>query len=327
MRLRCRCDGRIGVARPRGRTPICVLLYHRVADDAANSWTISHDLFARQIGWLQKRFEMISLAEAQRRIRSGVNSRPAVSITFDDGYAENCRRAIPLLVKERIPCTYFVTTRNVLEDEPFPHDLARGSRLAPNTVEQLQAMAAAGIEIGAHSYTHANLGPIVDPQQLRFEVAAAGEGLRAALGRPIRYFAFPFGCFANLNRDAFALAAECGYEAVCSAYGGYNFPGDDAFHLQRICPGNDMIHLKNWTTVDPRKVRTPRFLYEQNVLKSRGGCEHTLPLLPGEGWGEGNPEKRSNSESGSCSGVPSPRPSPEGRGGPCAETPEMHSFP
>ena len=260
-------------AAARGRTPICVLFYHRVADDRANPWTISHDLFARQIGWLQKRFEMISLAEVQRRIRSGVNSRPAVSVTFDDGYAENCRRAIPLLVKDRIPCTYFVTTRNVLEGEPFPHDLAGGNRFAPNTVEQLQAMAAAGIEIGAHSYTHANLGLIVDPQQLRFEVAAAGEDLRAALGRPVRYFAFPFGCYASLNRDAFALAAECGYEAICSAYGGYNFPGDDAFHLQRICAGNDMIHLKNWTTVDPRKLRTPRFLYDRSFLDSRGNGE------------------------------------------------------
>ena len=309
------------------RAPICVLVYHRIADDAANSWTMSHDLFARQIGWLQQRFEMISLAEAQRRIRSGVNSRPAVSVTFDDGYAENCRRAIPLLVKDRIPCTYFVTARNVLEDEPFPHDVAAGTRFAPNSIEELQAMAAAGIEIGAHSYTHANLGAIVDPQQLRFEVAAAGEDLRAALGRPIRHFAFPFGSYANLNRAAFVLAAECGYEAVCSAYGGYNFPGDDAFHLQRICPGNDMIHLKNWTTVDPRKVKTPRFLYDQSFFDSRRGFEDSSPLAPGEGRGEGNPAKRSKSEAGTGSSVPSPQPSPEGRGGPCAETPGMHLLP
>ena len=170
-------------AAARGRSPICVLFYHRIADDRANSWTISHDLFARQIGWLQKHFEMISLAEAQRRIRSGANSRPAVSVTFDDGYAENCRRAIPLLVKERIPCTYFVTARNVLEGEPFPHDLAGGNRFAPNNVEQLQAMAAAGIEIGAHSYTHADLGLVADPRQLRFEVVAA-EGGSAGGGGP-----------------------------------------------------------------------------------------------------------------------------------------------
>ena len=81
----------------------------------------------------------------------------------------------------------------------------------------------------------------------------------------MRYFAFPFGRFENLNAKAFALARQAGYEAVCSAYGGFNFPGDDAFHVQRIPVGDDMIHLKNWTTVDPRKLNTPRFPYDCHV--------------------------------------------------------------
>jgi hypothetical protein len=58
------------------------------------------------------------------------------------------------------------------------------------------------------------------------------------------------------------MAYDAGYEAVCSAYGGFNFPGDDAFHLQRIHGDADMIRLKNWTTVDPRKKRTRRYTYE-----------------------------------------------------------------
>ncbi len=90
---------------------------------------------------------------------------------------------------------------------------------------------------------------------------SAGEDLQAALGRPVRYFAFPFGCFRHLNAEAFALARQAGYEAVCSAYGGFNFPGDDAFHVQRIPLGDDMIHLKNWATVDPRKL-SARFNYD-----------------------------------------------------------------
>ena len=67
---------------------------------------------------------MVSLAEAQRRLASGRNDRPCVSITFDDGYADNCDQALPLLIRERIPCTYFVTTRNVIDGKPFPHDVA-----------------------------------------------------------------------------------------------------------------------------------------------------------------------------------------------------------
>ena len=94
------------------------------------------------------------------------------------------------------------------------------------------------------------------------EVVAAGEELQAALGKPVRHFAFPYGQYANLNRQVFHLAYENGYDGVCSAYGGFNFPGDDAFHLQRIPADYSMLRLKNWTTLDPRKLHTRRFEYE-----------------------------------------------------------------
>jgi peptidoglycan/xylan/chitin deacetylase (PgdA/CDA1 family) len=244
-----------------GRLPAIVLFWHRIADDRANSWTTSHALFVRQIRWLQKRFAFVSLGEAQRRIREGGNHQPCVSVTFDDGYADNCRRAIPWLIEQRIPCTYFVTVQNVLDGEPFSHDLAMGHRFAPNTVEQLRAMAAAGVEIGAHTFSHANLGAITDRRLSQHEVVTARDRLQSAIGRQVRYFAFPYGLYANLSPAAFALAEEAGYTGVCSAYGGFNFPGDDPFHLQRIPGDAPMICMKNWVTLDPRKLRTPRFEY------------------------------------------------------------------
>ena len=259
------------------RVPVIVLYYHRVADDGASGWTTSNRTFARQIRWLRDRFELISLQEAQRRVRRGANHRPCVSITFDDGYADNCQQAVPLLIKERIPCTYFVTLQNVLDGEPFAHDVAEGNSFAPNTPEQLKAMAAAGMEIGAHTYTHPDLGPMTDRRRLYYEVVSAGEELQELIGRPVRYFAFPIGQYANLNRRAFDLAYEAGYEAVCSAYGGFNFPGSDPFHLQRIAVDDDMIRLKNWVTGDPRKLNTPRFVYQASTRRSG-----RVPLGSGE---------------------------------------------
>jgi peptidoglycan/xylan/chitin deacetylase (PgdA/CDA1 family) len=240
---------------------LAVLFYHRVADDLATPWTISNRMFARQIEWLRSRFELVSLDEVQRRVRRGANHRPAVSITFDDGYSENCREAIPLLVKEQIPCTYFVTLRNVLEGEPFSHDLILGHSFAPNTTEQVRAMAGAGIEIGAHTYAHADLGSITDRRLLRLEIVEAGEAIAHLVGRPVRYFAFPYGSRASLSREAFQMAREAGYKAACSAYGGFNFPGDDAFHIQRIPADQQMLRLKNWLTFDPRKLWVQRFTY------------------------------------------------------------------
>jgi len=113
--------------------PIAVLFYHRVADDEACEWTISNQTFVEQVRWLREHVELISLAEVQRRVRSGSNDRPAVAITFDDGYADNCQQAIPFLVEQGVPCTYFVTLYNVLAGQPFAHDLLCENYFAPNT--------------------------------------------------------------------------------------------------------------------------------------------------------------------------------------------------
>ncbi len=239
-----------------GRAPVPILFYHRVADDCANSWTISNRDFERQIRWLSRRFEIVPLKEVQRRIggHAAPSKRLAVSITFDDGHADNCQRAIPLLIKHRIPCTYFVTVDHIVSGEPFASD-----GCAPNTVEQIRAMAAAGIEIGLHTASHADLGAIRDRQTLRYETVDAMRRLEDIVQRKVRYFAFPYGQYVNMSSAAFQMAREAGFEAVCSAYGGYNFPGDDPFHLQRIHADPGMIRVKNRVTIDPRMARTVRY--------------------------------------------------------------------
>jgi peptidoglycan/xylan/chitin deacetylase (PgdA/CDA1 family) len=237
-----------------GESPVVALFYHRVADEHPNDWTMSRAMFARQIDWLSGECDIVSLAEGQRRLREG-NRRTAVAITFDDGYAENCDFALPLLVERRLPFSYFVSVGNVLNQLPFPHDVAAGRPLPVNTIDQLRALPDNFCEIGNHTRTHPDLGQIGDPDRLFDETIAAGDSLAAAVSRQIRYFAFPFGRPQNLNAAAVRLLRDNGYLGYCSAYGGYNFPGDEPFHLQRIAVDDEFIRLKNWVTLDGRKQR------------------------------------------------------------------------
>lgn len=246
-----------------GRAPVMVIFYHRVADHTPNDWTISNARFRQQIDWLEANFDLVSLDEAQRRIREG-NSRASVTITFDDGYADNCEQALPLLIRRHIPCTYFTTSSYTRMGKAFPHDVAEGSPLQPNTVEQLRSLATAGIDIGAHTRSHADLGQITCKKTLYDEIVGGRDQLQQTLGVEVRHFAFPYGLHENLNAAVFKIAAEAGFAGVCSAYGGYNLPGEDSFHLQRIHADPEIVRLKNWLTVDPRKVRrTERYLYDQ----------------------------------------------------------------
>ncbi len=237
-----------------GQAPICVLFYHRVADHHANDWTITTTDFSKHIDWMKQHVEFVSLAEAQARIASGTNERVAVGITFDDGYADNYDFAIPLLLAEGIPCTYFVSLDFVLTGRPFPHDVQAGQPLAVNTVEQLREMAAAGVQIGAHTRSHRDLGNVAAVDIIYDEIVLASQELSELIGTPIRYFAFPYGLPENLNRKVVEFARAYGLAGVCSAYGAYNFPGQDAYHIQRIHGDPELIRLKNWLTVDPRKL-------------------------------------------------------------------------
>jgi peptidoglycan/xylan/chitin deacetylase (PgdA/CDA1 family) len=237
-------------------SPVRIMFYHRVADEHPNDWTLSTRTFAKQIHWLRRRFDIVSLAEAQRRIIEGHRGRPAACITFDDGYADNLRFALPLLARYEIPYTYFVATEFIETGRPFPHDEAAGEPLIPNSPGQLRRLAAAGAEIGAHTRNHVNLGDCHSPDELFDEIHGSKRELEQMIGRPVRYFAFPFGLREHLSKEAFQIAVEAGYDGVCSAYGGYNFPGDDPFHLRRFHADRELVRFKNWLTVDPRKVRS-----------------------------------------------------------------------
>jgi peptidoglycan/xylan/chitin deacetylase (PgdA/CDA1 family) len=182
-----------------------------------------------------------------------------VSLTFDDGYGENCDAALPLLARLRVPVTYFVTLGNVLGGKPFDHDVALGKSFRPNTLEELKALAGQGVEIGSHGLTHRSLGGDLDVSTLRDEIAGSKAQIEKAVGVPVRYFAFTFGDRSSLSKAAFTVARQAGYVGACSAYDGYNVPGADTFHLQRHSGTDDCMRLVNWATIDPRKLRIPRF--------------------------------------------------------------------
>jgi peptidoglycan/xylan/chitin deacetylase (PgdA/CDA1 family) len=261
--------------------PVRILFYHRIADEHPNVWTLSTRMFARQIHWLRTRFDVVSLAEAQARIASGRNRVPTACITFDDGYADNMRFAIPLLICHRIPFSYFVSTDHVLRGECFPHDVATGQPLAPNTLGELRGMAAAGVEIGGHTRSHADLGKLA-AKELAEEISGSKFELEDALDCDVRYFAFPFGLHENMSSEAFQIALDAGYDGACSAYGGYNFPADHPFHLRRFHADPEFIRFKNWLTIDPRKVRNALDFEPKLVQPKVDGCDNAavLPISP-----------------------------------------------
>ncbi len=100
-----------------GSLPL-ILCYHRVVEDfdahadmSIPGLLISRRTLEQHLEWLGRRFDFISLDELGARLKIGkAFDKPAVAITFDDGYRDFYDNAFPLLVRKGIPAAIFVPT-------------------------------------------------------------------------------------------------------------------------------------------------------------------------------------------------------------------------
>jgi hypothetical protein len=78
-------------ARSAGRSPVIVLFYHRVADTQPNPWTTSNRTFARQIRWLKRHFDMVSLAVFAPDSMAGHRSQSRLTMATPTTASRLCR--------------------------------------------------------------------------------------------------------------------------------------------------------------------------------------------------------------------------------------------
>lgn len=81
-----------------------IVMYHGVGDDA-----LAADVFEAHLGYLRAHHEVVSLDEILRRLAKPdrITGRE-VTLTFDDGLANNATVAAPLLAHCGLPATFFV---------------------------------------------------------------------------------------------------------------------------------------------------------------------------------------------------------------------------
>lgn len=88
-----------------------IVYYHMVdgiTPEHYPSRAVAPDVFRRQIRYLKRRFELITLSEAWRRARDGESLRGALAVTTDDGFAQNYTVIAPILAEEGVRATFFL---------------------------------------------------------------------------------------------------------------------------------------------------------------------------------------------------------------------------
>lgn len=103
------------------KTPI-VLFWHGVSkypNNEIEGESFSVDLFEEQIKYLVKHYDVISMDEFYGRFMNGNFTNKEVVITFDDGYKNNLTVVAPILKRNGLPFTVFISTQNISEQKRF----------------------------------------------------------------------------------------------------------------------------------------------------------------------------------------------------------------
>jgi peptidoglycan/xylan/chitin deacetylase (PgdA/CDA1 family) len=91
---------------------LSILIFHRVlpVQDPLFPGEMHASSFDAVCGWVSRWFNVLPLDQAVARLRGGDLPARSLSVTFDDGYADNHDVALPILKKHKLPATFYIAT-------------------------------------------------------------------------------------------------------------------------------------------------------------------------------------------------------------------------
>jgi peptidoglycan/xylan/chitin deacetylase (PgdA/CDA1 family) len=205
-------------------------MYHEISEPAKATWgrlAVSPAAFREQLAYLRDAgYSALTVEAIAAMIAEGSQLPPrTVVLTFDDGFEDFHRHAVPALAEYSLTGTVFVTTGWI-------QDAESGARRPGRMLswQQIGEALTAGIEIGAHSCQHPQLDQIPAPL-LREELYASKARLEDKLGAPVPGLAYPYGYSNALVRE---VARTAGYGYSCAVSNRMTSEESDLFRLPRL---------------------------------------------------------------------------------------------
>jgi peptidoglycan/xylan/chitin deacetylase (PgdA/CDA1 family) len=178
---------------------LSVLIFHRVlpAPDPLRPGEPTAAAFEARVRWLNAHFNVLPLAEAAARLAEGTLPERPLAITFDDGYADNCTLAMPILRRWCLPATFFVASGYLDGGRMFNDTIIEAVRQARGARLDLEALG-----LGIHS--------IVGLADRRAAIARILEGLKYLPPARREWLAEEIArrCGATLPEDLMMTAAQ-----------------------------------------------------------------------------------------------------------------------
>lgn len=212
-----------------------ILMYHKINPNPSvggYGLRVCPRDFEKQVAYLARSgYNSISLAELADHHDQGklLPPRPVI-ITFDDGYQDNYTYAYPILKKYGMTATIFVVAGTVGGINEFDYNDGRQPKNIMAGWKELKEMAEGGIIIGAHTLRHPHLANL-KPEEARTEIQEGKRILEEGLGRPVEFFAYPYG---NFDLSTVDIVRKSGFRAAVATEQGLGKYREGPFTLKRI---------------------------------------------------------------------------------------------
>ena len=211
-----------------GRGPL-ILMYHSISDSrdsSVNHWSVSVKNFRSHVRILKsKGWTTVCV---KNLIQAYSLPQRTVAITFDDGYADNFEHAFRVLSEFGMRATWFVVSNDIGTQASWKDNDNLKQRML--NLKQLKEMINAGMEIGAHTRTHARLTEL-SPAEIKEEVAGSKKDLEDMLGVQITSFAYPYGLF---NDECVETVRKAGFTIACTTRTGWFGSEPDLLRVRRV---------------------------------------------------------------------------------------------
>lgn len=209
-----------------GQFFVPILMYHHIRvnprpqDPVWVNLNVTSEQLDQQLNYLATHnYHVITLDDLYSAINNGIAlPQNPIVLSFDDGYRNFFDNAYPILKKYNMKAIEFVITGVEGTNSYLSWD-------------QIKEMDKSGlIEFGAHTQHHPNL-PDLSQTSINQEITQSKADLENQLGKPTKWFAYPYGSYNNYILSEVQKAGYLG--AVSTIYGGVQSK-NNLYLLQRI---------------------------------------------------------------------------------------------
>lgn len=212
---------------------IPILMYHQIDEPpqrgtALRGLIVAPSSFAWQMRMLRLMgYRGLSMRDLEPYL-TGDKQGKVVGITFDDGYQNNLAYALPALQANSFTATCYGVSSMVGGTNAW--DAGKVAQKPLMTQQDWRTWHAAGMDVGSHTQTHANLKELPD-EEARQQIIQSKAELEQLLGVEVRHFCYPYGWFQAQHEE---MVRAAGYVTATSTRRGRVQAGDNLYALNRI---------------------------------------------------------------------------------------------